>query len=93
MKMSRLQHEDASAEMFDHLLEENGLLSEPFFEVEENRAFIKEMITGKPVPLARKPSGQVCSCLGSRLYMIAQCIYISIGLDILWKRREDELFV
>ena len=84
--------------MFDHLLKENGLeLSEPLFQVERNRAFIKEMITGKPVPLdheTAQPSGHVCSHICSRFYMIAQYnLCISIGLEILWKRREDELFV
>ena len=45
--------------MFDHLLEKNGLLSElPFQDErgEKNRAFIKEMITGKPFdPITGKP--------------------------------------
>ena len=76
--------------MFDHLLEENDLSSEPLFEVEGNRTFIKEMITGKPVtvqPLLssppQAPHEHVCSTQRHLVYNESSvCMIVHLNMII-----------
>ena len=49
------QHEDASVEMFDHMMKENDLFSsfEQYNLLEQDLEFIRELIAGEDLPDAK----------------------------------------